>query len=87
MPKNINGYAKHMKSGQNDTQMYHESEYKAKMYSSSYANMPTEVVQKNYEKDGHGLDGYYNDNIYGIDAFSKQNAKKVNKQINMPYKS
>jgi hypothetical protein len=62
-----------------ETQMYHESSYKKKMHSDSFANMPEEKVMKEYPKADYGLDGDYKDTIEGIDMFAKENAKKIRK--------
>lgn len=46
-----------------------------------HANMPTEVVMKEYPKDSYGLPEGYDDNIGGIDAKAKMNHNKLVSQM------
>jgi hypothetical protein len=45
--------------------------------SKGFANMPTEVVMKEYPKGLYGLPDGYDDTIGGIDAKASQNHSKV----------
>lgn len=75
-----------MPSGKEGTKAPHIPEDDNLKYTSYHANMPTEKMMAEYPKAQYGLDSSYNDNIYGIDAFAKQNNAKIKKQMNDPYK-
>ncbi len=64
---------------------YHETDGKKKggMIDESmneFANMPQEVKHKSYPRAEYGIDCHYRDNIEGIDDYSRENYKTVEKQ-------
>jgi len=59
---------------------YHDGSGMIRSNKSEMANMPQEVKMKMYPKASHGLDCMYRDNQEGIDAYARENHKKIMKQ-------
>lgn len=50
-----------------------------------FANMPDEVVQKEFPRPSYGLDYSLNDNIYGIDENQSEMKRKIEKHMERGY--
>ena len=64
----------------------HSSEGASKHgYKHGHANMPSEVVMKEYPRDFSGVPYHLMDSAYGLDKQAKSNEMQVNRDMYNPY--